>query len=145
MLEKYAKKLLEHRGIVVPAIKSAYSGLVSESDKKADKNTILQVVFKRQPETGRPVNDLALVENVHLAPNVREFIKQNLQAPVEAEKGLLDPALAVELARKPYETIDAYRQRLTTIAYDGEAQIKAASNSIRKGQKMAKIRLSKSE
>lgn len=145
MLEKYAKKLLEHRGIVVPAIKTAYTGLVSEFDKKADKNTILQVVFKRQPETGRPVNDLALVENVHLAPNVREFIKQNLQAPVEAEKGSLDVALAVELARKPYETIDAYRQRLSTIAYDGEAAIKAASNSIRKGQKMVKSRQSKSE
>lgn len=145
MLEKYAKILLEHRGIDVPAIKSAYTGLVTEPDKKANKNTILQVVFKRQPETGRPVNDLALVENIHLAPNVREFIKQNLQAPVEAEKGLLDGSLAVELARKPYETVDAYRQRLATIAYDGEAEIKAASNSIQKGQRMLKSRKSKSE
>lgn len=145
MLEKYAKKLLEHRGIVVPAIKSAYTGLISESDKQANKNTIMQVVFKRQPETGRPVNDLALVENIHLSSNVREFIKQNLQAPVEADKGVLDGSLAVELARKPYETIDAYRQRLTTIAYDGEAEIKAASNSIQKGQKMVKSRQSKSE
>lgn len=132
MLEKYRIKLQENKGVPCKSSRANFVGLSASADKQADKNSILQTVYARVKETGKPCNDLALVENVHLAPNVREFIKMNLQSPVEPEKGIVDYEFAQEIARKPYETVNEYKERLTTIAYKGEEMIKSSSKYVKK-------------
>lgn len=132
MLEKYRKALCERRGVDVKSTRSPFFGVSVATDKKQDKNNVLSIVFKRNPETGKPMNDLALVENAHLSAEVREFIKQNLQAPIQPEKGVIDSELAIELCRKPTETANDYRLRLQSVAYDSEEHIKVASKQIQK-------------
>lgn len=132
MLEKYRLKLIRNTGAVVESSRSEFVGLGADADKKQNKNNVLNMVFRRNEETGKPTNDLALVENLHLSAEVREFIKQNLQAPIEPEKGVIDSELALELCRKPYESVNDYRLRLQQVAYDSEEHIKVASSQIKK-------------
>lgn len=125
-------KLIERTGAIVSTSRAPFVGLAQDSDKKANKNSVLKLVFKRNEETGKPINDLALVENAHLSAEVREFIKQNLQAPMQPEKGVIDSELALELCRKPNETVNDYRLRLQSVAYESEEHIKVASQQIKK-------------
>lgn len=132
MEEKYRLKLISRTGAVVKSSRVPYVGLVADVDKKQNKNNVLNIVFRRNPETGKPMNDLAIVESAHLSAEVREFIKQNLQAPIQPEKGVIDSELALELCRKPNETVNDYRLRLQSVAYDSEEHIKVASQQIKK-------------
>lgn len=131
------QRLYQRQGLDVEILPSSCIVVQNESVQNKEQSHIMNLVFKRDDLTGKPMNDLTLVEDINLSPNVREFIKQNMQKPVTPEKAVNDYGLAEELCRRPYESTIQYSHRLSRIAIDGEESIKASASSIKKYKKMS--------
>lgn len=131
------QRLYQRQGLDVDII--PFSCVTVENDivQDKEKQKVMNAVYARDKLTGKPMNDLTLVEDVNLSPNVREFIKQNMQTPVTPEKAVIDYGLAEELCRRPYESTMQYSHRLSQIAIDGENSLKASATSIKKYKSMS--------
>ena len=106
-----------------------------EPSDKDSKDRVLMEIFANDPLTNKPMNDLVLSANQRLDPVVRDFIKQNLQAPVEPQKAPADYGLCDDLCRKSDETVFEYQQRLRQMSVDGIEYVKSASQKVAKSKK----------
>lgn len=131
------KRLYERRGVKICNPRCEHPVLESGDVKHSDQEQVLIHVFARDPLTNKPMNDLVLVANQRLNPTVREFIKQNLQAPVTPDRAA-DYQLNEDLCRKDHETVFEYQQRLRQMTVDGVEYIKQASQKIAKSKKVSK-------
>lgn len=116
-------------------IKVPDTGFASdEGDVPDNSKRLLVEIFKSDPLTNKPMNDLVLTENSRLAPEIREFIKQNLQAPVSPDKAPIDYQNCDDLCRKDDETQFQYIQRLRQMSTDGFDYVKETSKKVKKLQ-----------
>ena len=97
----------------------------------SDQQKLLVNVYALDPLTNKPMNDLVLTENGNLDPVIREFIKQNLQAPVQPEDAPSDYGISEELCRRADETVFEYQQRLRQLTFDSAEYINTANKKIR--------------
>lgn len=132
MLENEILRLYEHRGVSLTTSKAAHKYPVLEETSDLDsKEKVLVEVFAIDPLTNKPMNDLVLTANQRLDPTIREFIKQNLQAPVEPQNGTSDYGISEELCRRSDESVFEYQQRLRQLSVDGLEYVKSASKKVR--------------
>lgn len=124
-------RLYERRGYKIdePFVVHQFPEAIESSDKDS-KSKVLQELFAIDPLSGKPMNDLVLSANQRLDPTIREFIRQNLQAPVEPQKATSDYGISEDLCRKSHETVFEYQQRLREMSVDGIEYIKEASKKI---------------
>lgn len=124
-------RLWQRRGIKIsspvasPVQEEKQSSVISEEQR------VLMAVFAVDPLTNKPMNDLVLTSNTRLDPTIREFIKQNLQAPVPPEQASNDYGISDELCRRYDETVFEYQQRLRSMAVDGVDYIKTANKKMK--------------
>lgn len=97
----------------------------------SDQQKLLVNVYALDPLTNKPMNDLVLTENGNLDPVIREFIKQNLQAPQQPEDAPSDYFISEELCRRADETVFEYQQRLRQLTFDSADYINTANKKIR--------------
>lgn len=124
------KRLWLRRGIDLNPV----AQLIPQEETEVQVSTeqqILVSVFAVDPLTNKPMNDLVLTENGNLDPVVREFIKQNLQAPVQPEDAPSDYGISEELCRKSDETVFEYQERLRQLTFDSADYINSANKKIR--------------
>lgn len=73
---------------------------------------------------GNPTRDITALANSLLDPEVKQYILNKLQRPVEGLKGVSDPDLAIELCRGRFESPANYANRM----YDVYEQWKKESS-----------------
>ena len=137
MKREFIKNLYAHRGLHGETECAPMLVPGSPVDVPVDKpkESLMSTIFSRDPLTNKPCNDLVLTLSEHLPGNVRDWIKQNLQAPVSPDSPMPEFEGAEDLIRHPGETEFMYMNRLKEIAYDGEFLIKNDAQRVRRAKK----------
>lgn len=139
MKREFINTLYAHRGLVGSTECSPMLVPGCPVDVPGDKPkvSLMSTIFARDPLSNKPCNDLVMVLSEHLPGNVRDWIKQNLQAPVAPDTPVPDFEGADDLRRQPGETEFMYMNRLKEIALDGEFLIKNDAKRVRTAKKSA--------
>lgn len=120
-------KLWENRGFSIgdPSGVTLFVSEDKESVPTKMNRELINTIYATDPLTNKPMNDLVLAVNQHLPSEIREWIKQNIQAPQSPENVPQDLELGRELLRLNSETEYEYLNRIRQIAIDGEDLIKS--------------------
>lgn len=137
MRNSHIISLQASRGLLLDSPKGDIVLVASESKPVTGnmQTELVKSVFAKDKLTNKPVNDLMLTVNENCPPNVREWIKMNLQAPQTPDSMPQDFAQAKELMRRNGETQFEYMNRLKGIAYDAELLIKTDADRAKTIQK----------
>lgn len=137
MKRDFINTLYEHRGLHGATVCSPvfYPGCPVDVPSDKPKESLMSTIFARDPLSNKPCNDFVLVLSEHLPGNIRDWIKQNLQAPVSPDTPIPEFEGASDLARQPGETEFMYMNRLKSIALDGEFLIKNDAKRVRTAKK----------
>ena len=137
MKREFINELYAHRGLhgATECAPMLVPGSPVDVPSDKPKESLMSTIFARDPLSNKPCNDLVLVLSEHLPGNVRDWIKQNLQAPVSPETPIPEFEGAQDLVRQPGETEFMYMNRLKEIAFDGEFLIKNDAKRVRSAKK----------
>lgn len=106
-----------------------------EKSVDSDQEALLRLIFTIDPDSNLPKGDIGQVLGKNLAPEVVQFIKDNLMADVSKFGAIGMPAgvdddVALNLARDVNETRSQYIQRVKDYMFDQRETIRLEKNKI---------------
>lgn len=114
-----------------------YSPFVPSESVTADteKESLLNLIFGVNPETGLPSSDVGRFINKKLAPEVLQFIKDNLMQDISSSKPAgvpagVDDEVVLNLTRDSRETRSQYIERVQKFMFDEKTSIAEARQKI---------------
>ena len=87
----------------------------SESDVVRQEDSVINLIFAPDPDTGVPRSDLALMFSKDKSPEIAQYIQDTLMRPVNDGSGAPDADTALEFMCSRSERVEDYANRLREI------------------------------
>lgn len=99
--------------MIASSINSPKISVVESSNSEQD--SLINFIFAPDPLTGVPRSDLAFSMSKDISPEVAQFIRDNLQRPIEMNERTENPDLAIDTIKSRSETLIEYADRIKEI------------------------------
>lgn len=88
----------------------------SLSSVKDDDDDVLGTIFAPDPVTGIPRSDLSVVLSKSSAPEIGQYIRDQLMRPVETGVSIDDAQLALDMTMTKKDSLESYASRLKELS-----------------------------